>query len=311
MVLLGVVIVTWNVKELVLQALSSLYDDLHASGIVARVVVVDSASLDDTAQAITQHFPQVELIASPENLGFAKGNNTGMRHLGLFDGSANAPDYVYLLNPDTITQKGATQALISVLETRLSVGVVGARLSYGDGSFQHGAFAFPGLRQLWAEFFPTHWRLREAAFNGRYRRALYEQPKPFDVDFTLGATWMLRREVITQTGGFDEAFFMYAEEVDWAWRIKKAGWQILSVPTSHVIHLGGQSTGQVKVRSLLNLWQSRLRLYEKHYPTWKLWLAKRMVAYGLSRQLHRLDPNSPRTPELKEAYQTLIKQALA
>lgn len=310
MAVLGVVIVTWNVRELALQTLSSLYEDLQASGILARVVVVDSASSDGTPDAIAHAYPQVELIACHDNVGFARGNNIGLKHLGFLGGDGAQgdapPPFVYLLNPDTMTQVGATQALLQVLQSRRQVGVVGARLSYGDGSFQHGAFTFPTLAQLWAEFFPTHWRLREGRFNGRYPRALYAQSQPFEVDFPLGATWMLRREVIEQVGAFDEAFFLYCEEVDWAWRIKRAGWRIMSVPSAHVVHFGGQSSSQVKPRSTLNLWQSRLLLYEKHYPRWKRWLAKKLIVLGMYQNIRRLPKEDT---ALREVYQTIADLA--
>ena len=155
----------------------------------------------------------------------------------------NPPRAIYLLNPDTITQPRRDPPALRRAARRTNVSGWSARgCSYGDGSFQHSAFAFPGLRQLWVEFFPTPGRLIEGAFNGRYPRALYERGEPFPVDFVLGATMMLRREVIEQTGMFDEQFFMYCEEIDWAWRIHEAGWQVWCVPAAQVTHLGGQST---------------------------------------------------------------------
>lgn len=288
---LAVVIVTWNVRELALQTLRTLYDDLAASGLSAAVWVVDSASADGTPDAIRRHFPHVNLIASDENLGFARGNNTALRRIGFGESAAPSstlPKAVYLLNPDTITRPGATRTLYDALFSAPDVGLVGANLTYEDGSFQHGAFAFPGLRQLYAEFFPLPGRLREGRFNGRYPRARYNGAQPFDVDFTLGATMMLQREVILQTGMFDEDFFMYAEEVDWAWRIRRAGWRALCVPTAHVVHLSGQSTGQVSARSTRNLWESRLRLFRKHYPPWKRTLAMGLVRLGMLRRLRQL-----------------------
>lgn len=303
---LAVIIVTWNVCDLALEAVRTLYADLAQSGLSHRVVVVDSASSDGTVEAMRTAFPQVECLASETNLGFAGGNNAGLRLLGF--GSDVPPDTlpeaVYLLNPDTITHLGATRTLYDTLMRFPDVGVVGARLSYGDGSFQHSAFAFPGLRQLWAEFFPLHWRLREGSFNGRYARAAYSGSAPFDVGHTLGATMMLKREVILQTGMFDEQFFMYCEEVDWSWRIHKAGWRILCVPQAHVTHLGGQSSGQVRPRSVINLWDSRLRLYRKHYPKWKLALAQQLVRWGMRRKLR-----STTDPDLRAAYQTVYDMA--
>jgi GT2 family glycosyltransferase len=300
---LAVVIVTWNVRDLIADTLRSLYADLATSGLDARVYVVDSASSDGTADRVAAEFPQTHLLRSDVNLGFARGNNLAIKKAGF--GTPDAPRAAYLLNPDTVTQPGATRALFDALMARARVGLVGARLSYADGSFQHGAFAFPGLRQLWAELFPTPGRLIESRFNGRYPRHLWDGADPFAVDFPLGATWMLKREVIDQTGMFDEAFFMYGEEVDWAWRIHAAGWEVRSVPAARVTHLVGQSTQQVKPRSTVNLWTSRLRLYRKHYPAWKRALAYRMVAYGMGRRAAR-----ETDPAARDAYLTIRDMAL-
>lgn len=311
---LAVILVTWNVRDLIEEALRSLLDDLDGSGLQVRVLAVDSASSDGTPDLIRTAFPQVELIACEENLGFTRGNNLALRRLGAEGDEAALPRAVYLLNPDTITQPGATRALFDALFAAPDVGMVGARLSYGDGRFQHGAFMFPGLRQIWAEFFPTPGRFLEGRFNGRYPRALYAGDVPFEVDFTLGATMMLRREVIQQTGILDEGFFMYCEEVDWAWRIRRAGWRILLVPTAHVVHLGGQSSSQVRARSQRYLWESRLRLYGKHYPRWKQSLARGLVALGMRRRLRALQSDqtsdAAAREELRATYQALLVQAL-
>ncbi|MEM9953807.1 MAG: glycosyltransferase family 2 protein [Chloroflexota bacterium] len=290
MIDLAVVIVTWNVREIVLDALRTLYADLEQCNLTAQVVVVDSASSDGTVEAIRENYPQTTVIASDENLGFAKGNNVGMQSLGFGDSTQDVtqlPRAVYLLNPDTLTTIGATQTLYETLFSDERNGVVGARLTFGDGSFQHSSFMFPGLRQLWVEFFPTPGRLIEHPFNGRYSRDKYHSEQAFEVDFMLGATMMLRREVIEQTNMFDLQFFMYAEEVDWQWRIHNAGWRILCEPQAHVVHLGGQSTGQVQPRSIVDLWTSRLRLYGKHYSAWKLLLAKALLAIGMMRKIQQ------------------------
>jgi GT2 family glycosyltransferase len=307
---LAVIIVTWNVRDLVLEALRSLYADLETSGLQAEVYVVDSASSDQTAAGIAEAFPQVKLTASRENLGFARGNNTALRQIG-FGGQTpveDLPRAVYLLNCDTITQPGATRALFDALMADQSMGWVGARLTYGDGSFQDGGFAFPNLRQLWVEFFPTPGRLILGRFNGRYPQEWYEAGPPFPVDFTLGATMMLKREVIVQTGMFDESFFMYCEEIDWAWRVRKAGWEIQCVPAAHVIHLGGQSTSQAQARSIVDLWTSRLRLFRKHYPGWQLCLARRMIALGMGRKIRQTQQNASLTSEHREELIAAYRQ---
>ena len=308
---LAVIIVSWNTRDLTIQTIQSLLADVSASQLKYHVLVVDNASKDDSVAAIQAQFPDVEILTSDTNLGFGGANNLGMRHLGFGQDVAivDLPKAVYLLNSDTITQPGATEALYNGLFSASDVGLVGARLTYGNGQFQESAFAFPGLRQLYAELFWIPGRFRLGQFNGRYPQALFEQSQPFDVDFTLGATMMLRSEVIQQTGMFDETFFMYSEEIDWAWRIKDADWRVLCVPKAHVVHLAGQSTAQVKPRSIINLWESRLRLADKHYPRWKYWMARQIIAFGMRRKLNALDGETSTSEAVRDAYQKVLRMA--
>lgn len=309
MIDLAIIIVSWNVCDLLLDALRTLYEDLAESNLNATVIVVDNASSDNSVEAVREHFPQVKLLASEENHGFAGGNNLGIAYLGFGEKSGDElPRAVYLLNSDTLTERGATQTLFDSLMVDESHGVVGAHLTYGDGSFQHSSFRFPGLRQLWVEFFPTSGRLIEGSFNGRYPHDSYHGKNPFEVDFMLGASMMIRREVIFETGMFDPQFFMYCEEIDWQWRMRKMGWKILCVPQAYVIHLGGQSTGQVKARSIINLWDSRLRLFKKHYSAWKLILAKQMIITGMNRKIQEAHRERV-TEDVIEAYRTVQEMA--
>lgn len=303
---LAVVLVTWNVRDLALDALDALFADLESHGPAnGQVWVVDNASHDGTVEAIARRFPQVQLLASVENLGFAAGNNLALRAMGFGRLKGDElPRAVYLLNPDTQSSAGATSTLYEALVATPGVGLVGAQLCYEDGSFQHSAFMFPGLRQLWAEFFPLPGRLIEGRFNGRYPRARYAAGKPFRIDFPLGATMMLRREVIETTGLFDEEFALYCEEIDWAWRIRKAGWQALCVPAALVTHLEGRSSAQARPESVLKLWRSRARLYRKHYPAWRERAARRLTVLGLQRRLRNQEPAS----EMAEVYRTLIRE---
>ncbi len=284
---LAIIIVSWNTRDLTLDALRTLYADLDAHGPDAAVWVVDNASSDGTPDAIREQFPRARLVASDTNLGFAGGNNHALRLLGFGDRKAppDGPKAVYLLNPDTRTRPGATRALYDALLSLPDAGVVGARLSHADGSFQHSAFGFPGLRQLIVDLFPVPGRLHDSRFNGRYPRHLYEAGAPFPVDHTLGATMMLRAEVIAQTGLFDEQYFMYCEEIDWSKRIRRAGWEIYCVPAAHVVHLAGQSTGQIRPQSIVNLWRSRLLLFEKHDPPLKRAFARQIIRWGMRRKI--------------------------
>lgn len=318
MIDLAVVIVTWNVRDLVLNAIETLLHDLGQSGLTYDIYVVDNASADGTADAVRQRFPSVKVTASEKNLGFAGGNNLALRQIGFStDGDISIDDLpraVYLLNPDTITKSGATKRLFDRLMQATEVGVVGASLSYEDGSFQHSAFHFPGLKQLWVEFFPTPGRFIAGEFNGRYPQSLTLGSTPFRVDFMLGATMMLKREVILETGMFDESFFMYCEEIDWQWRIHQAGWSIECVPSAHVVHLAGKSTTQIRAQSQINLWTSRLLLFKKHFPTWKLWLSRWMIAVGMTRKVRAVSDDSTLTEnqklEISDAYNQIRQMAL-
>ncbi len=300
---LAIVIVTWHVRDLVLDALRTLYVDVTRHGPDAQVWVVDNASADGTAEAIADTFPQVHLIASPENLGFGAGNNLALRAIGFGGGKpANQlPRAVFLLNPDTLIQERAIRTLYEALFAASDIGLVGARLFYGDGAPQHSAFAFPGIWQTWIDLLPAPGRFYESARNGRYSNDLYEGPEPFAADHVLGATMMLRREVIEQVGMFDEQFFMYCEEVDWAMRMRQAGWRILCVPEAHVIHLEGKSTSQVRPESYLNLWRSRFALYGKHYPAWKVAVIRRIVRAGMWRKIRQIQADAALAPTQREA----------
>jgi len=278
---LAVVIVTWNVRDLALACLESVYQDAQSGAINVKVVVVDNASRDGTVDSIRDLFPQTTIIGSDENLGFARGNNAGIRALGT-GYEIDFPPFVLFLNPDTVVRAGALRHLIGGM-TESSAGLGGARLVYGDGSFQHSAFAFPGIVQLILDLFPAPAFLRESRINGRYPRRLYRARRPFQVDHPLGATFMVRREVIQQTGAFDEAFHLYCEEIDWAMRIRAANWKAVCIPSAEIVHFGGQSTSQAAPQSIINLWKARLTLYRKRYNPIKAALASQIVRAGMAR----------------------------
>ncbi|MEJ5199016.1 MAG: glycosyltransferase family 2 protein [Anaerolineae bacterium] len=257
----------------------------------AAVIVVDNASADGSAAMVATEFPQVHLIASPTNLGFAAGNNLALRLLGFDFGTQYAvrsTQYILLLNPDAEPLDDAIGQMARFLAEHPNVGGVGAQLQYPDGRFQHGAFRFPDLWQLWFDFFPPRpRRLLESRLNGRYSRALYAAGRPFPIDFALGAALMVRREAIEAAGLLDEGYFMYAEEVDWCWRIRRVGWPFYCVPTARVIHHGGASAQQFRAQSFLNLWRSRKRLYDRFYSPMQRRLAGAIVRLGMWAEVRR------------------------
>ena len=297
---LSIIVVSYNVRDLLRACLRATYASLALSPeLDAMVWVVDNASADGSAAMVAAEFPQTRLVASQENLGFAGGNNLALRAVGFGDVERGAgseeralpkprPDFVLLLNPDAEPVEDAIGQMARFLLARPEVGGAGAQLRYPDGRFQHGAFRFPGLFQLWFDLFPPRpRRLLDSRLNGRYPRAVYERGRPFPIDFALGAALMVRGAAIAAAGLLDEGYFMYAEEVDWCWRIRRAGWPFHCVPSAVVIHHGGASTRQFRSQSFINLWRSRRRLYDRFYGPVRRWLAERMVRLGMRAETRR------------------------
>jgi hypothetical protein len=309
MIDLAVVIVSWNIKTLLAGCLASVRADLSARGLSGEIWVVDNASRDGSAEMVRRDFPEVRLIAAPKNLGFAGGNNAALRAMGFGAAPESPPALpaaVLLLNPDTEVQAGALPALFNFLRDHPQVGIVGPSLVYGDGSFQHSAFAFPGLWQLAIELLPLPGRLVESRFNGRYPPARYRQGRPFAIGHPLGAAMAVRREAIQQAGLLDESYHMYVEEVDWAKRIQAAGWPAYCLPTATITHFGGQSTAQIKSDSFLNLWRSRYLFYKTYYPPWRRWLASQIVVAGMRRKLKALAANPAEVADLQPCLRQVI-----
>lgn len=294
---IAVVIVSWNVRGYLADCLRSLFVEAANSALGIEIWVVDNASADGTVEMLEALYPQVHVIRNDGNPGFGAANNQGMRIAETY-----GPRYYFLLNPDTLLGKGALTHLVACLDERPRAAIAGARLVYGDGRFQHSAFYFPGLTQLAFDLFPLPERLYESRLNGRYPRHQYRsQAKPFAVDHPLGATMLVRSEVVESVGGFDESYFMYCEEIDWCWRIREAGWDIYVVPAAEVVHFGGKSTEQVEARSVIDLWQSRARLYHRHYSRLRNILAVYLVKLGMQRKAAQTTD-----PELKRAYRQIV-----
>ena len=288
-------IVNWNTRHLLESCLESVFANLPGED--SEVWVVDNASTDGTVDYIANLFPQLNLIVNDHNPGFGAANNQGMQ------AAAEAePRNYFLLNPDTVLQPGSLKEMVHCLDTLPDAGMVSARLVYGDGRFQHSAFYFPGITQLVFDLFPMPSRLYESRLNGRYARSHFQRNgKPFPIDHPLGATLMVKAEVVEATKGFDESYHLYCEEIDWCWRVRSAGWKIYAVPMAEIVHYGGESTRQIPAQSVVNLWRSRAQLYQQHHGRFKLSLARWLVAKGMRRKAAKA-----RSPEMKKAYEEVI-----
>lgn len=260
---ISVVIVSWNVRDLLIGCLKALASSDVQGALKLQVIVVDNASSDGSAEA-AREFPGVTVIESPHNLGYGRANNIGLE--------AAAGDYLLVLNPDTEPLSGSLQALVNFIEVEEEAGILSPRLLNPDGTIQEAAFRYPTLVMAALDLFPLPqfipgrvraWLYR-SRLNGRYPRES-EDTGPYKIDHPLGACMMLRRQAYEQAGGFDPSIHMYAEEIDLALRYRGAGWECWQVPEAHVIHFGGRSTRQAPDRMFVELWRSRLYLYSKHY----------------------------------------------
>lgn len=286
--MLAVIVVSYNTHRLLRECLTSVFESLERSELRGEVWVVDNNSSDGSAEMVRAELPNVHLVANTTNRGFAAANNQALRALGLGDPAAlNPPQAVLLLNPDTVVRDDALGQMYSALLDDPGTGITGAGLTYPDGSFQHSAFRFPDLFQVFFDFFPINHRLTDSRLNGRYPQALYQRGEPFPIDHPLGAALMARWETVKQVGPMDERFFIYCEEIDWCMRSRDHGWRTLCVPRAAIVHYAGQSTRQSHDEMFIALWKSRFLLIKKHYPSSFQRLARVVVSLGLKRRIRR------------------------
>jgi N-acetylglucosaminyl-diphospho-decaprenol L-rhamnosyltransferase len=250
---LTIVIVSWNVGELLRRCLQSIL----ATELDVEVVVVDNASIDGSPEMVRAAFPQVRLIANDENRGFTAANNQG---LAVAQGRC-----LLLLNPDTEVVADALATMVQYLEAHPAVGALGPRLLFPDGRQQPSRRRFPTLATALVESTV----IQEWWAENRILRRYYMADTPDDavqpVDWVVGACLLVRRDVYEQVGGLDEGFFMYSEELDWCKRIKDAGWEVVYLPTATVIHHEGKSSEQVVPARHIRFQTSKVRYFRKHH----------------------------------------------
>jgi len=282
---LGIVIVSYNTRELTRNCLDSVFSALREEHLSARVCVIDNASSDGSPEMIRDAFPHAELTASRDNLGFARGTNLGLKSL---QSSTDTPQHYLLLNPDTLVRRGALTEMKACLYGNPSVGAVGAQLFYGDGSFQHGAFYLPTLAMTLFDFWTINHRLINSRLNGRYPARLYAAGEPFPIGHPLGAALMMRGQALSSVGPLDEDYFMYCEEIDWCIRARESGWKIYCAPRAEIVHFAGQSTAQFRDEMFVALWRSRFRLFGKHYSRTYNAAVRALVRAGLARRARQV-----------------------
>lgn len=251
---LSIIIVSWNVRDLLRACLQSVVAGRGA--LALQVVVVDGASADGSATMVQAEFPQVHLVACRENVGFPRGNNIGLAQA--------VGRHVLLLNPDTVVLDEALPRMVAYLDAHNDVGALGAQLLNPDGSIQSSRRRFPTLTTAVFESTWLEGVAPRVVLDRYYARDLPDEATA-DVDWVTGACLMAPHRVAAAVGGLDEDYFMYSEELDWCRRIKDAGYRVVYFPQAQVIHHVGKSSEQAVTARHINFQRAKLRYFRKFH----------------------------------------------
>ena len=284
---LSIIVVNYKTKELTLQTIDSIYKAKQPEG-KQETILIDNGSEDDTPAAVGKRFPQVKIIISNKNLGFAGGNNLGIRKA--------KGRYVLLLNSDTIISEDTLVKMVDFMDSHSKVGLSTCRVDLfhkGIDPASHRGFPTP-----WAAF--TYFLGLEKIFPhsrlfGQYHQGWKDLGKTHQIDSPVGAFFMIRKRALQQVGLLDETFFMYGEDLDLSYRIKQAGWQVVYTPITKITHLKGASglkkkvankiTSEAKkqrVKTTISYFDAMKIFYRKHYRKKYFFLLKWLVFIGIN-----------------------------
>jgi len=264
---LAVIILNYNTKKITLECLGSIMDKQWENKI--NVVVVDNASSDGSVAAIRKKYPEIKIISSPENIGFSRGNNLGIKN------EYKRSRYCLVLNSDTLVQDGALDALVDAAEEG-EYDIISCKLLNTDKSFQPNAGNLPTALPL---FF---WLSNlDGLFN--FLPSYQEREKRYysnnkEVGWVSGSVIMFNSKVFKRLGFFDEKIFMYAEDVDLCWRAKKKGLRVGWTDKAEIVHIGGASlSGEPRYKQWLGEFGGLIYLYKKHYSNLAAGILKLLI----------------------------------
>jgi len=251
---ISIIVVSFNTKNLLLDCLASIFKTIK--GISFEVWVVDNNSTDGTVEATRERYPTIKIIKNTENLGFATANNQAFRQMN--------GDYALLLNTDTVLTNGAVKELYDFMEANPEAGMACGQLLNLDGSKQNSIANFPTIFTLFCN--ETVLRiLLPKKYASKRRDYLF----PIKIDSCIGACLIARKDAINDIGLFDERYFFFFEETDWAYRMKLGDWSIYFVPTAKIFHAQGKTVG--------NTLNSRIMFYRSRYLFFKKWMPNSYV----------------------------------
>ena len=277
---ISVIIVNYNTADHLARCLPTI---LTQQGPSFEILVVDNASADNSVEMIRSKFPSVTLIASPQNLGFAKANNLALKQA--------SGQYIYFLNPDTEVRKNTFAAMQSFMDATPRIGMAGTAIFYPDDTPQSSVeTSYPGQRYTRGEL----------------------NDLPGHIAWLLGASIIVRSEIIKKMGGFSEDYFLYGEDIDLGLTIRKEGWKLGFIPEAEIVHWEGQSERQ----SLpTEVWQKKFKaemlFYRKHYSKQTVRAIKRANILQARWRIATLTIALPFVADKAEAQAKLAKYKLA
>lgn len=254
---LTVIVVSYNTVDLTLAALRTLYAETKDTSF--RCVVWDNDSKDGSAEAIAREFPQVELVASTDNLGFARANNVVAE-------SARTT-WLLLLNPDTEVQNGAVDKLMDFARANPQGGIWGGRTVFRDGSLN--------IASCWGRITPWSVLSRALGLSAAFPKSelfnseaygAWKRDSVREVDIVVGCFLLIKRDLWNELRGFDLKYHMYGEEADLCLRAREKGWRPMITPEAQIMHIVGASSGQSSSRKALQVLRARSTLVRDHWP---------------------------------------------
>jgi len=283
---LSIVVICWNDLKVIGDCLRSIYEQTCCPDF--EVIVSDNGSTDGSTEYIRRNFPSARIVENGANLGFAKGNNAGIK--------VAQGDYVLILNPDTIIRNGALDKLVAFADRYPEAGAFGCRVLNPDGSYQFPARPLPTVKGWLMSALYLTWlgKFSRNFVSDRYYG--WDGSSEKEIGFQSGCCVLLRGHLLAKLGGFDERFFYHFEETDLCFRVWKAGYKILYYPGAEITHLGGQSVGRFPIRFALETYRGGYRYFYKHYGVkgligihrvYLLRFRLRLLGYGLKRLFKR------------------------
>jgi GT2 family glycosyltransferase len=270
----SIIVVNWNTRDVTCNCLVSVFG--QTKDVRFEVILIDNASSDGSVEKIRKDFPQVTLIANDGNRGFAAANNQGME---IAKGR-----YVLLLNPDTIILDGAVQKTIAFADSFTDIGVVGCQVWLNDSEIQQTCFSFPSVVSLFLQETGLRKIAPRSRLLGWSNYGWWDRTSQMDVDVISGMFMLVRHEVIDKVGVMDEAYYVYAEETDWCFRVHNAGWRCVFTPIARIVHLdgGSKSTGLVRVKMFVQMQKSILIFHRKNKGVISWFFARMIYIFSMS-----------------------------